>query len=329
MKLTKKDLFYISLILLLALTFGVYNLRDRLLNTSIGKTIVQVVDTVNTERNKIVIDNETRYPKPSVILTEGEFKDLILKEIPITSQDASDLKKVTALREWVFLNVPTADSNMIIDNLSTIPLNKIPGRIRIQIFREGLAGAWCGTTSRTLREVYNLFGYEAYDVNLGNTNIADTHVITIVKIKNENKYLFSVQDAYLNYSLTDKLGKPLDYFTVLALLRNREENDIIFQWGKKDGRFQKPYLVSQKTKSDSIIKTTLSGNIVEYKRFAGYFNLVQRIKPLLFSHSYPDSFIYLYLFPFGVYGKDYEKAQLILNIARSVSGTWCKDQYEC
>lgn len=319
MKFTKKDLFYLSIIFVLVVTFLSYNLRYKLLKTAVGQKIGEVSEELKTERENQLLTSTADFPKPAVTLSDFEFKDLILKEVPVVSQDVSDLEKVTALREWVFLNVPTSDSSLIINNLSNIPPNSIQGRIRIQIFREGLAGAWCGTTAQTLKKVYDLFGYEAYNVNQGDSSEADTHVISIVNINHQGKQLFSVQDAYLNYYLSDLDDNPLSYFKALTLLKARRDKDIKIQWGKLDGRYKKLYLLPKGTKSNSVYKTFDNGNIVELRKFDGYFDLLERFKPLLTKSDYPNDFLYVYLFPFGLYGKDGEKAQLLLNIAQRIT----------
>ena len=328
-KITKKDTFYIALLLTVVFTFSAYNLRYRFLETPTGQHLYKTIRNIYHSEQERIVKNDN-YPRPSTVISQDELKDEIISELPILTQtNASDFKKVSALREWVFSRVPTSDSSLIINNLSEISPNEIPFTERLEIFDEGLAGAWCGTTAQTLRDVYELFGFEAYNVNQGNTTIADTHVITIVKISHEDRTLFSVQDSYLNYTLVDASDQPLDYFTILALLRFRQDDQIHFKWGAKDGRNQKPYLLKKGTESGSVLRTLKNGNIIEERRFDGYFDLLDRTELLLKNHNYPQNFIYIYLFPFGLYGENFQKSQTLLNIARSTSGTWCKDKETC
>lgn len=322
-KFTRKDFFYISLILIMAVTFLAYNLRVRIAQSDLGQELIKV-------KNNFLLTIESRTASEES-LTRKELKELITSEVPVLSQEnASDFEKVSSLREWVFNNVPVVDENLLIENVLDTPYySRIPLTERITTFRKGLAGAWCGATAGTLMDVYNLFGYEAYIVDHGNSSFSWTHVITIVKILDDGRSIYSVQDAYLNNTWVGKYGRPRDYFGGLALIRTKNIDDVLYKWGESDGRYNKPHLLTQSTDSDKIVKSFANGNVIEKRRFLGYDDLLEQAKPLLTTHNYPNDLIYFSLFPFAAYGDDDKKAKTILNMAKRVSGTYCESKQKC
>jgi len=309
MKLSKKSFSYLAIVCVLGVVFLSYNFRHRVINTLVDKKLLT---------SEVV--NKAVCPKPSVCLNDDELKSLIMKEVPLLSQDVSDLEKVSALREWVFDNVPLSSPDLLIDNLSTsIHPNNIPPGTRIQIFREGLAGARCGATGQTLREVYDLLGFEAYTVNQGDPESKGTHVFNIVKINHKGKELFSVQDAYLNCFISDVNGNPLSYFKFLSLLKEKKHQEITFQYGKINGDSQKFRLLTPEEKASNLYKTFSNGNKLAIAPFNPSSVLLDRCTPRFEQDHYPLNFIYICAYPFGISGKNRKTCDFLLATALDIT----------
>lgn len=325
-KIAKKDLIYCLIILVISLTSVSYFLRYRIAETNTFQVLVEVTEKVVLPVRSYLEKKD--FPLLTKNLSRDDLKKLIISETPILSQgSASDFEKVSALREWVFNQVPTVENSLLVENVfgsNNLPINK-----RVEIYREGLAGAWCGDTATALMDIYEFFGYHSYIVDMGNSSTADTHVITLVRIQDNENSIYSVQDAYLNYSFVYKSGRPMGYFGLLALLRGKNTDQVLYAWGKSDAREEKPYLLRKPTDAKKVVKVFPNGNVLQKQEFPIYNDFLEKVKPLLESHNYPPDLIYLNLFPFSVSGKDKVKAELMLRIAKSESGTFCQSREKC
>ena len=258
-------------------------------------------------------------------MTEKEIIERIINDTPILRGDnsATQFDKVNALREWTYLNVPVvySEEELTIEGVRNVSsTEKVPLNELLYLFEKGQAGVRCGGASATLRSIYRLFGFEAYEINIGDVGNRGTHVITLVKILNENKEIFSVQDAFYNYTLVDKENKPLDYFEVLRLLKAQQVDKLYRQEGIYKDKFA---LVSGSSDKDAIpVKIFENGNqfihdIPSWKSFE------DSMAQFFVRRNLPQNLLYLYLFPFGTAGGNTYEAQLILNQARRITESWC------
>jgi hypothetical protein len=88
-------------------------------------------------------------------------------------------------------------------------------------------GVLCAGTAWTLMRLYNAFGLDSWIFDVGVPESALTHVVTLVRAGGK----IIVQDAYANYTLTDRRGRPLDIRRVLALLKDRRADDVVMRGG--------------------------------------------------------------------------------------------------
>jgi len=77
-----------------------------------------------------------------------------------------------------------------------------------------------------LMKLYQLFGYEPYDLDMGIPDSPVTHAITLVPITVDHKIILSIQDAYFDISYTNQTGYPLDYLEMLNLLQQNRDEQI-------------------------------------------------------------------------------------------------------
>jgi len=78
-------------------------------------------------------------------------------------------------------------------------------------------GFLCAGAAYNLKFLYHLFGYRSYVMNYGWPG-SFTHVITLVEIEHKGKRLITLQDAFLNMTIVDKKGEPIDYRSLIEEL---------------------------------------------------------------------------------------------------------------
>jgi len=280
-------------------------------------------------QSKSVKSVDTAVPtKPESItplLTEDQIKELILKENPALLNDTlSDFEKVNILREWVFKTIPAYyGTNLGIEKYAGVSSSiNIPFNKRFRIYQNGEAGAWCSGSAAALLDTYRLFGYETYEIDYGEVP-ASTHAIVLVVINYNGKKILSVQGGYLNFTLVDSLGNPLDYFEILQRLLKKEADSIYISNGKQE---LKPILYnpSDIKVGEKINRITSSGNMIVLEKFIPT-DFEKAGKIFLAKTGYPENLLYLQLFPFNAWAYDYNGTQKILNKARELTGTWCYD----
>ena len=271
-------------------------------------------------------------------LTDEEIVKRIVDETPALKDNeaVSQFEIVSAIREWTFSNVPVvfSDAELFVETVGGVTSAvQIPLSQRLSLFETGEAGAQCGATATTLRDIYELFGFEAFTVNAG--QVADkppqpTHILTLVKINHDGREILSVQDSFFNYTLVNRDGNPLDYFEMLSLLKQKRHQDFYPLLGSAEF---KPRLIAKGTEENvTAEKVFANGNKLVSERFIlpedlpGYDAAATEF---LTQHGYPANFLYLHLFPFGMHGRDYVEYNAILNKARVITGTWCYRSGEC
>jgi hypothetical protein len=86
-------------------------------------------------------------------------------------------------------------------------------------------GVLCAGTAWTLMRLYNAFGLDSWIFDMGLPRSPLTHVVTLVRAGGK----IIVQDAYANYTLTDRTGRPLDIRRVLALHEDRRADAVVIR----------------------------------------------------------------------------------------------------
>jgi hypothetical protein len=292
------------------------------------------------ERNhSITIEYTYNFPV-SVNLAKKEYpslKDTIKNEYPGIDDPATDnWTKVRMLRNWANSNINYAfNRELTLDSREKNHYYQKNATEIFDLFHNEKGGVMCGGTAYALQQLYELYGFEAYTVNMGKIGNF-THVITLVKISNNNQSLLSVQDAYSDISYTKPNDQPIDYFEMLNLLKNHQDQLIKIEYGPNQGRtffWGKNQIISNKAIlleglmycnninfTEPII---ISNNYVQFRGKMTYQSIDQcnryRYVGFLNEDGYPASQIYLFMYPFSIMSKNGENEDLLRKAKQVIS----------
>lgn len=265
-------------------------------------------------------------------LSDEQIINQIIADVPVlrSAEPVSQFDITNALREWVSEHVPVVLSY---DNLRLVKVKNVTSPVevplaeRLQLFANGEAGGWCSSASVTLMDIYELFGFESYELGFGAiSNGEATHAVTLVRIRDGERDIWSVQDSYFNQTLVDRNGRPLDYFDVLDLLKKRADHQITIKKGNNPTR---PRLIAKESTEATLSGTVFpNGNKIVYEEFRLPL-FEQAALTFLQKQNLPANIVYLALYPYQLYGVNSARAHAILNRARAITGTWCKPDGEC
>lgn len=138
------------------------------------------------------------------------------KQVPaLRDRRVTDVEATNLLRRWGARWIDLAASEATL-----LPPDSAYNNIDVlhRAFRRDAGGVFCAGTAWTMVMLYRAFGFEAWMYSYGMLDPPATHAVTLVRIGKT----IVVQDAYLNYALTDTKGRPLDVRQALRLLRNRK-----------------------------------------------------------------------------------------------------------
>jgi hypothetical protein len=102
---------------------------------------------------------------------------------------------------------------------------------RYQVFDSFNSGVFCADTAQTLRILYEMFGYTAYQYHIQFDTLTPqhdifSHVQTLVSITYNGASYVTLHDPSLNFTFANPDGSPMDYVTVLAKLAQRDAAHI-------------------------------------------------------------------------------------------------------
>lgn len=154
---------------------------------------------------------------------------LVLREWPETAERKGFLH-ICALREWIYANTVVSAPMRQIDCDGDTDDNSVEKRAFL--LQRSSDGFYCGDVARVATRVYHKFGIPAFDINIGLPDSRTTHVVNIVPFFHpDGRVIFTVQDAYLDYTLIDARGAPLDWRDVVTRLVGGRHEDIIAAGG--------------------------------------------------------------------------------------------------
>jgi hypothetical protein len=229
------------------------------------------------------------------------------------ADDLSDWERVNILREWVYHAAKEAEGPALLENRITRSTLTLTAEELFDHFRHDRGGGKCGLIGMALMKLYQLYGYPAYLVNMGDPGGAATHVVALVQIHWNNKPLLAVEDAYLNLTFSDADGLPLDYFRLLDILRRKESASFrVLQGDPGEGRsllgadrqtLGRHWMADDKMDSPAAAPT--EGGLVKCTVWPSLARLVERWpadwREFLHRQGYPPEVVYLYLFPFSIH----------------------------
>lgn len=241
------------------------------------------------------------------ISEEIELKKLIVSDYPdLINPEVSDYEKVKMLREWVVQNTPLSKKKSeSIDGDADLRLTKLDNPYAkgfnyyakeapelYDTFNENKGGVLCAGTSYYLARVYEMFNYDSFIVHTrGPPNW--THAFNIVLIEENDKRLYSLQDAYLNLSYINEDGYPIDYLEFLDLLQQRKHEEIILDGSSNFSR----KMIGFDNHSVTIGETNMEA-IMDYIIETNYYGFIDFYE----ENGYPHELIYTNLGVDEVYG---------------------------
>ncbi|HRO74654.1 MAG TPA: hypothetical protein PLP27_00730 [Crocinitomicaceae bacterium] len=166
------------------------------------------------------------------------------------------------------------------------------------IFKNNEGTTKCGGTSEYLKGVYENLGYTAETFDMGCPDVY-THVVTIVKNKDDNKYY--LQDAFHNvsYSLTKDKIYP-DFATIIKLLKSKKARKIKVKYDTKAFDFDTTglYQQLQKRGMEKKYKLALIFSNINRKKFVKRSQKIALRKDnCLNNNELPKNPLYLMLLP--------------------------------
>lgn len=252
-------------------------------------------------------------------LDNADLKATIINEIPFLKdkENVGDFETVNSLREWVSTNIPQArDRSLLIINVMNVSAaSQVSLKERLSMYRNGDAGAWCGATAYTLKQIYNLFGFESYTADSGDSPKL-THMVTLVRIEYQGEKVLSLQDAYFNYTIVDAQDSPLDYFNMLTLLKSKQLEQIKLKYGIE--KLKLKLFSKQANLIDAPYKVSSEGNMI-IKQKLPEMDFEEEGKIFFEKQGYSNNPLNIFLFPFSISDNDPNKSIYMLDKARDIT----------
>ncbi|MBC7812876.1 MAG: hypothetical protein H7175_17100 [Burkholderiales bacterium] len=241
---------------------------------------------------------------------------LIAEEYPeFLDESLTDWQKINILREWAYQHIDRAQNGLLLEDTSPRNVNSMSAPELFEAFFQDEGGASCGLTNLSLTRLYQHFGFEAYTVNSGNVGTTITHVAALVRVNYEGSDVLTLQDAYFNSGYVDDDGAPLDYFTMLAMIRHGDADSVHIITSQMPTYHD--YLCNSGSEcvswynhnliwTDSDVCQLTSENLVvcesqtTYADFTEYYMAADLWFEFLASHDHPADLKYIFLYPFSI-----------------------------
>jgi hypothetical protein len=99
-------------------------------------------------------------------------------------------------------------------------------RVLLEVMR-GKRGLLCGGHAFLLAKIYNIFKFPAITVNYGFVDTRDTHVMTAVKVRINEREMVILQDCMLGLEFMNmEKGEPMDLMVLTSKLHARLDHEV-------------------------------------------------------------------------------------------------------
>ena len=241
----------------------------------------------------------------------------------LTDRDATDVDKVHTLREFVFHSINRSPQHSYLQ-LPDRWGNDFYCRSAPELFRAFLnheGSAMCNGNAYALTRVCELFGMPGFVYNMGIPEMQFTHAVAVITVTEQAAKRAIVADAHLGMTVEDENGVPVDFFDMLARLRDRQHErlQMRFQQGLTVPYIvPKGYRLSEGEVTEDYPARDLGKGFRLYWQMASaaleYWCRGCDMPRLMREHGFPPFFLYLYCFPQGVFaagGSETEDARSI------------------
>ena len=245
------------------------------------------------------------------------LRHLISNELPGIESMADELR-ISRLRDWVYATADlAAPEDFRLDDVAELPFYQLPLPRVVALFLEDTGGVQSGGIAHFLMKLYHFFGYEAYNLDIGNRSTA-SHVTTLVKLPGAADYV--IQDATFNLEFRDlQSNKLLTISEIQSRVETQQEasirlvhgptveKDVLFTFYRflENGELKGIPLetVRNFNSERTLVKTRLPMQEVQMSIF------LNSLRPFLVESELPVSILQAYRFPFAVYGPESSELQ--------------------
>jgi hypothetical protein len=256
----------------------------------------------------LIIASVIRFVNSSLIL-----KFEIAFEYPqILSSNTNDEKRVIILRQWAYEHIDWSSRSDLIDQNKSFGFYSKKIQDIYKAYSNDKGGVWCGGAAYSLMQLYKLYGYKSYTVDIGKVDVM-THVINLVEVKLNGKEVYMIQDPTFNVTYTDLNDTPIDYFDFLRLLKENKDDKIKIESGTsnfpdfifnpKDNIKDYSQFIME---NDKPIKN-IDSERIKYKSKLTLDSFTKKFGDSIFKYlkqeDHPEKIIYLYLYPLSITGE--------------------------
>lgn len=150
----------------------------------------------------------------------------LIRSIPELSQPylADDIR-VSAVRRWLSRNLCAADESTSLTNLGVDVYSLSPATVLWNSHKRA-AGTFCDGTAEAARKVYELLGYRACLIDMGDPLTRATHAVTLVELCHNGEKRVTVQDCYFGCTWRYADLSPVDFSDLQQRLERGDIADV-------------------------------------------------------------------------------------------------------
>ena len=227
----------------------------------------------------------------SIKVKDTLVKNMVISAYPsINKKGISDFERVSLIRKWASRKIVSSNEEGLLDYDRDLDFYHQDAATILAAFMKDKGGVWCKGSSYFLVKLYELFDYKAFFISVGDDESGFIHTFPLVEINRDGRKILSIQDASFNLTYIHADGRPMDYFELIELLKQRRHEDII-------------------TDSSAIRRDILyfdeSGNLKSKVRgFYGLHDFEKQFYPELISfcnrYGFPRNILYMHLSFLGI-----------------------------
>lgn len=160
-------------------------------------------------------------------MSDEEIRDQIMHLVPaVKDPTKSAEQRAVSLREWIHAFIPIADDSTSLGDKGYDHNAPELGRL-LHAAEMRIGGYHCGGKAELARKIFQLVGFDTFTINFGIEVNGSTHVSTFVRISEQGRSVWSVQDTYFNFTLRHTDGRLIDYADALGYLENDQLDAIL------------------------------------------------------------------------------------------------------
>ena len=239
------------------------------------------------------------------------LKQLIARDSPqLATAGPDDSARLTLLRQWAYENTDWSTPGANLDDDRANGFYEMDAPELFSAFRNDKGGVLCGGTAYAFMRLCRLYGYDALTLDFGAPSVW-THVVTLVRLSQGGRDVWSVQDPTYDVTYVHRDGTPFDYLDLLRALRDRQDDQVLVEKG--EGR-SRDYIVAPgdaesmlpTLRSDGSFVGRLPDGALKYRRRYSFDSMRETVGPsvarFLTREGHPGKTIYLFLYPIRISG---------------------------